>query len=247
MAALARLGRGEHPAFDVGPGDLVILSSRVIPGNESEVMQVMGALLRRGVELRSWWSDRAIHVSGHAHREEQRRMIELVRPQAFVPVHGTLHHLTRHAALARELGVPDVLTLENGDIAEIGDGASLGLRKVGTVPSGRIHIFARRALPESVLNERMALAARGSAHVIVPVDARGRLAGEVILSTRGVVDESVDAALLDAARSDARGALDEIAAANADDARPADDTVLGPTPYGARYGVPSVASLVSSP
>jgi ribonuclease J len=207
-AALSRLSRGEHPAFDVAEGDVVVMSSRVIPGNEPEVMRVMGNLLRRGVELRSWWSDRAVHVSGHAHREEQRRMIELVRPRSFVPVHGTLHHLLRHAALARELGVADVCVLENGDVGELGEGP---LRKAGRVPVGRIHVFARRPLPPSVLGERVALAAHGTAHVVVPVDRAGRPAGDVSLVTRGVLDETADAHLLATARNEALAALEELA------------------------------------
>jgi ribonuclease J len=206
-AALSKLARGEHPAFDLAEGDVVVMSSRVIPGNEPGVMRVMGNLLRRGVELRSWWSDRAVHVSGHAHREEQRRMIEMVRPRSFVPVHGTLHHLLRHAALARELGVPDVCVLENGDVGELGEGP---LRKTGRVTAGRVHVFARRALPPAVLGERVALAAHGVAHVVVPVDAAGRPAGEVTLVTRGVVDETADAHLLAAARNEALAALEEL-------------------------------------
>lgn len=209
-AALARLARGEHPAMDLVPGDVVVLSSRVIPGNEHRVMRVMGDLLRRGIELRTWWSDRAVHVSGHAHRDEQRWMIEMVRPRAFVPVHGTLHHLTRHAAVARELGVPDVCVLENGDVAELeGDGP---VRKAGRVPMGRVHVFAQRAIPAGVLHEREALAARGAAHVVVPVDARGRLAGEVALATRGVVDEILDAHVLATAKHEAEAAIEELAA-----------------------------------
>ena len=207
-AALSRLARGEHPAFDLAAGDVVVMSSRVIPGNEPQVMRVMGNLLRRGVELRSWWSDRAVHVSGHAHRDEQRRMIEMVRPRSFIPVHGTLHHLLRHALLARELGVPDVCVMENGDVAELGETA---LEKTGRVPSGRIHVFARRALPPSVLAERAALAAHGTAHVVVTVDVGGRPAGEVTLFTRGVLDETEDAHLLASARNEARAALEELA------------------------------------
>jgi len=206
-AALARLGRGEHPAFDLEAGDLVVMSSRVIPGNEPAVMHVMSDLLRRGVDLRTWWSDRAVHVSGHAHRDEQRRMIEMVRPRAFVPVHGTLHHLLRHAALARELGVSEVCVLENGDVGEL-DGEAL--RKGARVHAGRVHVFARRPLAPSVLRERAALASQGTAHVVVPVDGRGRLAGEVALSTRGVVDEVLEAHLLAAARNEARSAVEEL-------------------------------------
>jgi len=210
-ASLARLGRGEHPAFDVGEGDVVVMSSRVIPGNEPDVMRVMSALLRRGVELRTWWSDREVHVSGHAHRQEQRRMIDMVRPLAFVPVHGTLHHLSRHAALARELGVREVAVLENGDVGELDDSVEGALRKAGRVHAGRVHVFAQRPIPPSVLHERAGLAARGAAHVVVQVDARGRPTGDIELTTRGVVDEALDAHVLAAARADALAAVEELA------------------------------------
>ena len=169
-AALARLGRGEHPALDLGPGDVVVLSSRPIPGNEIPIVRTIGDLLRRGVELRTWWSDREVHVSGHAHREEQRRMIELVQPKSFVPLHGTLHHLRRHAELAwharRSL---TVCTLENGDVGELD---ASGVRAVERVHSGRVHVFAQRAIPAQVLRERSGLASHGVAHVVVPVAAR---------------------------------------------------------------------------
>jgi ribonuclease J len=207
-AALSRLARGEHPAFELAEGDVVVLSSRVIPGNDLAVVRVMGDLLRRGVALRTWWSDRSVHVSGHAHRDEQRRMIELVRPRAFVPVHGTLHHLFRHAALARELGVPEVLALENGEVAQID---REGLRKTGRVHAGRVHVFAQRALPANVLRERASLASHGVAHVVVPVDGRGRLAGDVVVATKGVVDEVLDAHVLASARGEASAAVGELA------------------------------------
>jgi ribonuclease J len=206
-AALARLARGQHPAFDLAPGDVVVMSSRVIPGNEARVMRVMGDLLRRGVELRSWWSDRAVHVSGHAHREDQRRMIELVRPRGFVPVHGTLHHLSRHAALARDLCVPEVCVLENGDVAQVD---AEGMRKGDHLHTGRIHVFAGRTLPASVVNERMALASRGGAHVVVRVDSLGSLTGDVVLTTNGVVDGTLDGSLLASARRAAHVAVEHL-------------------------------------
>jgi ribonuclease J len=207
-ASLARLSRGEHPSFDLIAGDVVVMSSRVIPGNESGVVRLMANLLRLGVELRTWYSDRNVHVSGHAHRDEQRRMLELVRPRAFVPLHGTLHHLFRHAALAREVGVPEVCILENGDVGELD---ANGMRKTGRVHAGRIHVFARRALPATVLHERARLASHGSAHVVVSVDERGRLAGDVALATSGVIDELIDAHVLAAARNEAAAAVDELA------------------------------------
>ena len=135
-------------------------------------------------------------------------MIELVRPRAFVPVHGTVHHLLRHAALARELGVPEVCVLENGEVGELDADA---LRKGPRVHAGRVHVFAQRPLAPVVLHERAALAAHGVAHVVVPVDARGRPAGDVALLTRGVLDEALDAHVLASARNEAHAALEEMA------------------------------------
>jgi ribonuclease J len=206
--ALNRLARGDHPAMQLVAGDTVILSSRIIPGNEREVFGVLGDLLRRGVELRTWMSDRGVHVSGHAHRQEQRRMIELVKPRAFVPVHGTLHHLLRHGALARELGVPSVCVVENGDVIELD---ASGATKAGRVATGRTHVFAARELPASVLRERMALASEGVALAVVPVDAGGAIAGEIALATRGVMDESVDVTLLADVRHEVRAAIAALA------------------------------------
>lgn len=213
--ALARLARGEHPAIDVAPGDMVILSSRIIPGNERPVYGVLGDLLRRGVELKTWMSDRGVHVSGHAHRQEQRRMLELVAPSAFVPVHGTLHHLLRHGALAREVGVPSVCVVENGDVVELG---ANGATKAGRVATGRKHVWATREVPASVLRERAALAAEGMAAVSLTVDARGA-PGDVAIVTRGVIDEALDAALLGDARREVKAAIAELVPSMRDDAR----------------------------
>lgn len=185
-AALARLARGEHPALELGAGDTVILSARAIPGNEPEVVALMGKLLRRGVDVRSRYSDRGIHVSGHAHRPEQRRMLDLVRPRCFVPVHGTLHHLRRHAALAAEAGVGQTMVIENGEVAALEGGA---LRRDGAMPTGRVHVWAGRAVAPAVIRERSALAQEGVASCTVVLDGRGRVV-RVAVTTRGVVDET---------------------------------------------------------
>jgi ribonuclease J len=206
-AALARLARGEHPSIDLALGDTVILSSRVIPGHEPEVYALMGELLRKGIHLKSWISDRGVHVSGHAHSGEQRRMIELVRPKSFVPVHGTLHHLHRHAELARGCGVGEVTILEDGDVGLLDQH---GLRKDGRVQSGRVHVWAGRVVPPSVLRERQAIAQEGVAVVVVTVDRRGDLVGDVAIQTRGVLDASLSGGLLAGSQRDARDALLEL-------------------------------------
>jgi ribonuclease J len=192
-AALARLARGEHPALDLGEGDTVVLSARAIPGNEPEVVALMGKLLRRGVDVRSRLSDRGIHVSGHAHRPEQRRMLDLVRPRCFVPVHGTLHHLRRHAALAEEAGVTRTLVIENGDVAALEGDA---IRRDGALKTGRVHVFAGRPVAPAVIRERAALAQEGVATCTVVLDGRG-IVTKVLIATRGVLDETTPDAARD--------------------------------------------------
>src|SRR5690606_26097228 len=100
-SALARIARRVHPHVALDPGDTVILSSRIIPGNDRPVIEVIAQLLRQGVQGIERRTHRTVHVSGHAHRQEQRTMLELTRPEFFMPVHGTYHHLTRHAELSR--------------------------------------------------------------------------------------------------------------------------------------------------
>ncbi len=210
-AALARLARGEHPTFELVPGDRVILSARTIPGNEPEVFRVIGSLLRKGVDVVTRASERGIHVSGHGHRPDQRRMIELVRPRCFVPVHGTIHHLTRHAALAREMGVPSVAVVENGRVVEVThDRVMLG----ETIGAGRVHVWAGREVPTTVLRERAALAQEGAAFCFVTIDATGRT--DVSVQTRGVMDDDATAADLAAAEAAVRKALADAPAHSTD-------------------------------
>jgi ribonuclease J len=219
-AALAKLARGEHPSLDIGPGDRVILSARTIPGNEPEVHALLGQLLRRGCEVRTRMTDRGVHVSGHAHRPEQRKMIELVRPRYFVPVHGTIHHLTRHAQLARETGVEHAAVIENGRIVEIsGD----GLDTSTTTHAGRVHVWAGRPIPPATLRERQVLAEEGFASCAVVVDAQGAVL-DVSLLTRGVVDEAEFPEELDTARAAVRRSVGELRAP--DDGRIAEEARL---------------------
>jgi ribonuclease J len=97
----------------VTPNDLVIFSSRVIPGNEKGVSRIRNMLARRGARFLE--DERSVHVSGHAYRDEQQLMIECLRPKIFVPVHGEHRFLKRHAELARTLGVKEAHVLDTGD------------------------------------------------------------------------------------------------------------------------------------
>jgi ribonuclease J len=135
-SALARLSRGEHPDLAVAPGDLVVLSSRFIPGNEVAIGQVVNELCRRGAEV-AYEGLRPLHVSGHAQEAEQRRLIALARPAHFVPIHGEYRHLSRHAAHAAAEGVLGRDVLVDGQVLELSDA---GVRVLAQpVPVGRVY------------------------------------------------------------------------------------------------------------
>jgi ribonuclease J len=206
MSTLTRLATSTHPSLRLDQGDLVILSSRIIPGNDRPVYDMMANFLRLGVELVTRVTDRRIHASGHAHRDEQLRMIELTRPRAFVPVHGTLHHLMRHAALARDAGVSEVLVAEDGEAFELGRDAPPV--KTARVPVGKVATFAGDALSEEVLRERAQLGRSGVAFVSVVLDRRGVLVNTPQVLARGVVDLSFSGALRKAAGAVARAIND---------------------------------------
>ncbi len=205
-AALARLALDDHPKLRLEPGDRVILSSRAIPGNEVEVVRMVSDLHRRGCEVVVREGEPAIHASGHAHRDEQREMIDLVRPGAFVPVHGTRHHLERHAALAREQGVRDVLVIENG---EVGDVDRTGARKAGTAPAGRVSVAAGEEVPDALVRDRRILGELGVVAAAITVDEAGRPIGEPVVATRGVVDEASRPEVLAEVRGEVVAALSE--------------------------------------
>lgn len=198
-SALMRLAGGTHPFLRLDEGDRVVLSSRIIPGNDRAVFDLMAGLLRLGVDLVSWTTDRRVHASGHAHRTEQARMIEMTAPRAFLPLHGTLHHLVRHAELAREGGVEDVAVAENGHVMELGPSAPLA--RAGRVPCGRVAAAAGEELGEDVLRERAALGRGGVAFVTLVLDAHGAVAAPPQVVAHGVAGEAHAAALKAAARA----------------------------------------------
>lgn len=208
LAALAKLAARTHPHLQLDEGDRVIFSSRVIPGNEPVLSQMMNGLLRHGVQVCTATTDPGVHVSGHAYRDEQSRMIELTRPQSFVPIHGTLMHLHRHAALARERGVAEVTVLENGEVGELGDDRALG-RARGWVAAGKVATWGGDDIPERVLQDREQLARSGIVLVTAVIDSRGRPVGSVSLATRGVIDERLDGDVLREAAREVQRMMNE--------------------------------------
>ena len=188
-AALARLARGDHPDLRLEPGDRVLLSSRIIPGNERPVYDLINRFERQGISVRSDRNHPGLHVSGHAHRDEQREMIRLVRPAGFLPVHGTYLHLQQHAELARAEGVEQTLVVENGAVVELTDDR---LEVVDRAPTGRVHIDStfEEVTPE-MLRDRRTLGSRGVVFVTASVDQAGHLTGMPVVTQRGVLADDV--------------------------------------------------------
>ncbi len=183
-SALKRLSTGQHPRLSLAEGDTVIFSSRIIPGNDRPVFAMMNDLLRAGITLKTRFSDPAVHTSGHAGRSEQRRMLELCRPNCFVPVHGTLHHLLRHQELAQELGVPETAVVENGTPV-VCDGQKLW--KDERVPHGRVAIaIGGEELTSQTHQRRLELGRSGIAFVCLAMDRSDQLAAPPSVRTRGV-------------------------------------------------------------
>jgi ribonuclease J len=182
-SALSRVAHRTHPSIALDPGDTVILSSRIIPGNDRPVIGLIDALLRQGIQVIERRTDRSVHVSGHAHRDEQRAMLQLVRPRTFVPVHGTYHHLLRHAHLAREMGVQDTLVVQNGDVVEL---SAEHVRVVDRVSTGRIHVARGSDVSEEVIADRTRLAELGAVAISLVLDKRGELLGQPEVHARGV-------------------------------------------------------------
>ncbi|MCA9535726.1 MAG: ribonuclease J [Myxococcales bacterium] len=182
-AALGRIARGDHRHLTLETGDQVVLSSRVIPGHEQQVFDLINSLERRGIVVHHRRTRPGIHVSGHACREEQQELMRLVRPRAFLPVHGTRYHLRLHAELATAEGIAETLVVENGSIVECDDD---GLREAGHVRSGRVYRDRVRAVDPAVLTDRELMASLGLVMASLPVDEEGELIGPPKVISRGL-------------------------------------------------------------
>jgi ribonuclease J len=227
-SALARIAADNHPRIELGEGDTVVFSSRVIPGNERAIGTVQDNLVRRGVRLMTD-TDHMVHVSGHPARDELRRLYRLVRPRFTVPVHGEWRHLVAHAALAREAGIQPIV-LEDGDILSLAPGTP---EVVDSAPVGRLVLDGTRLVPlqGGVMGARRRMLFNGVVIASLAIDEAGRLRGTPRLSapglfepddgeTRRIADELAaavgelpaglrreDAALADAAKAALRRAL----------------------------------------
>ncbi|HZQ44897.1 MAG TPA: ribonuclease J [Acidobacteriaceae bacterium] len=188
MSSLSRAAVDNHKFAKIDGGDTVILSSRIIPGNEKAIYRVIDHLERRDARvIHDDGTNGLIHVSGHGSQEELRMMINLVRPKFFVPIHGDYRHLKRHAELAAATGIPEkILLLEDGDVLELDrDGAE----KTGKITTGRICIdnnSTADVVEDTVIRDRKQLGGDGLFLPIIAINKRtGQVEGLPEISTRG--------------------------------------------------------------
>jgi ribonuclease J len=207
-AALSRIARDDHPHVVLERGDVVIFSSRIIPGNEKSINRLQNALVRLGVEIVTE-EDHFVHVSGHPARDELVRMYQMVRPQIAVPVHGEARHLIAHAELAGECQVQQPLVIQNGDMVRL---AASGASVVDEVPVGRLASDGKGLLPldGTALKDRRRVTFNGSAVATLVLDRRGEPLAPPTISTIGVVEPAAAEAAAPALRSAVERVLDEL-------------------------------------
>ena len=171
LSALSRMVNGNHRQLSIKNGDTVVMSSRVIPGNAVAVSRMINDMYRRGAEV-LYESVHAVHASGHAHREELKDMIECVRPDIFVPIHGEYQHLVKHARLAEDCGIrhENIVVLEDGQPLALGPG-SFEVREGLPVDFTLVDGKGVGDVGASVLRERRILGEEGMVIVTLLLDA----------------------------------------------------------------------------
>ena len=186
-AALARIAEEEHPDVSLAKGDMVIFSSRTIPGNEKAVGRIQNNLARNGCEVVTD-NEALVHVSGHPRRDELRQMYRWLRPQIAVPMHGEARHLKAQAELAREMGVKTVFTLTDGEILRLAPDPVV----VDDAPVGRMFRDGRLLVPEGdgPVRERRKLSIVGVIAVSLCLSRKGAVLADPQVVLDGVPDET---------------------------------------------------------
>jgi ribonuclease J len=202
LSALSRIACGEHKHVSIHPGDLVIMSSRFIPGNVRAITKVINDLYRLGAEV-LYERVQAIHASGHAHRRELELMLEAVKPKFFLPVHGEYRHLVKHARLAADCGVASerALALSNGQPLTLT--ASGEMRLEDPVPVDCIYVDGKGVgdVGRTVLKERQILAGEGMVVVtLVTAEDTGEILVGPEMTSKGFVFEELYDHLLEDAK-----------------------------------------------
>ena len=187
MSALTRIAYGEHRKIQLTPNDAIILSATPIPGNENAVTKVINRLLERGAKV-IYETLSEIHVSGHACQEELKLILSLVKPKYFIPAHGEVRHLMKHAKIASQMGMPEenIFIMENGNCLEI---SQKDAKLAGDVPSGNILVDGLGVgdVGNIVLRDRRHLSEDGLIIVVITITKEGKVVSGPDIISRGFV------------------------------------------------------------
>ncbi len=217
-AALSLMAAGQHRQVTLRHGDTVVLASSVIPGNESAIYRCINGLFRQGATvIHKGIAD--VHVSGHAAADELQFFHNVVRADAFVPVHGEYRHLLAHAQLARETGTPaeNVFVCEDGDTVVLRDGR---VTRGESFTPGRVYVDGLGVgdVGNAVLRERGKLSEEGICVAVVQIDSHSRVVDEPQIIQQGVIYEREAADLLEQAGKALSAGLEQMAGSGSDPA-----------------------------
>ncbi len=207
-AALGRMANGKHRHITIKRGDTVVMSSRVIPGNDLLVGRAINKLFKRGARVIGGKGDQ-VHVSGHASQEELKLLLSLVKPKFFMPVHGELRHLHAHAGLARSQGIPEqnILIVENGMVVEVDEASA---RVTDRIPGGWMFVDGSSVgdIGPAVLRDREVLSQDGFVLATVRLNEKtGQPVGRPQIVTRGFIYVKDNQDLIERAEDEVIAAL----------------------------------------
>ncbi len=183
-AAVARMAANEHPAIQLSKGDMVVFSSRTIPGNEKPVGRIQNAFARMGVDLVTD-ADALVHVTGHPRRDELREIYTWVRPKIVVPMHGEARHLKENGRIATACGVPEVVIATDGEVVRLAPGPA---KVASQIPVGRYYRDGNLVVPadDGPVSQRRKLSISGIAVVALTLSAKGELLGDAQVTLDGI-------------------------------------------------------------
>lgn len=194
-AALPRIANGDHPEIALDPGDAVVFSSRIIPGNEIAINRLHNRLSEQGIEVVTAYEEN-VHVSGHPARDELAQMYQWIRPKIAVPVHGEPRHLLAHAKLAEDCQVPKAIVGHNGSMIRLAPGPGEIIDEVFT---GRLAMDGRRLinLESTVIRDRRRMVYNGSAVATIILGPDGTISGLPMVSLHGIEEADTDGDVTD--------------------------------------------------
>ena len=187
-AALSRIAEGNHPRLELGQGDVVIFSSRAIPGNARAIDRTKNRLAFMGVEIITD-RDAQIHVSGHPYREEIKQLFSWLKPDYSIVVHGEQMQQEKHAALSKDCGIKQSFIPANGQVLNL---TLSGAELIGEVPSGTMAVEGKRVvrMDHDAIATRRRIMYNGSAVVTIVLDSQGELISDPQVSAMGLIDEN---------------------------------------------------------